>query len=101
LVGVGRWEALALAEGRGVRVAVGCIETSAERGGVNAIVKVFEAFVSGSSTTPNAASRAGNVSVMISPRRLNTPLTGFALARYDGRADQACGPPVCQWLVAG
>ena len=76
-------------------------DMSAACGGVKAMVKVLlTARGSGNSTMPVDASRAGKVKV-ISLRPWNTPTMGFALDRYDGRADHGCGPLICHRPVAG
>jgi hypothetical protein len=57
----------------------------------------------GTSTTPRTPSDAGKSIVIVSaePEEWNTPRAGVARDRYDGRDDQACGPPVDQRLAAG
>jgi hypothetical protein len=101
LVGLGWCEETVLALAEGELDAVDLTDTSAECGGVKAMVKVLlPARGSGSSTMPVDASRAGKVSVM-SLRPWKTPTIGFAPDRYEGRADHGCGPLTCHRPVAG
>jgi hypothetical protein len=77
--------------------------TSAAVGGAKEIVKVGAPFPGepGTSTMPAVASLAGKLIVIVLSPESNTPIAGFEIVRYAGRADQGCGPPVGQSPVDG